>query len=43
MKSYHFFLKDLFDTGMYGGACCTYNLWLAIPRWGFRVEASAEN
>jgi len=30
MKSYQFFLKDLFDTGMYGGACCTYSLQLAI-------------
>jgi hypothetical protein len=30
MKSYHFFLKDLFDTGMYSGACCMYSLRLAI-------------
>jgi len=32
MNSYHFFLKDLFDTGMYGGACCTYSLRLAVHR-----------
>jgi len=48
MKSYHFFLKDLFDTGMYGGACCTYSLRLAIQMGveggfcGVRIGAGGE-